>query len=173
MRGKRVKEDSISVEKIIIFIIIIIVIVMGIFVFKPRKEASKNTITDNGLNAQNQASVSNYSNTTKNTNTETDKQDDQILTIDNKSIWEGIHYNTGEILQLKDSSYIDKFSKAVLIECDENYDIIEAKMPIDITSSLKDKGYTFNETGIYLIQLFDKNNNEVKTNETNLRFIIE
>ena len=157
MRGKRVKDDSISIEKIIIFIIIIIVIIMGIFVFKPQKENS----TNNKINNQNQASVSDYHDSTQDVNNETDKENIQILTIDDKNIWEGKRYNVGATLKLKDSNNVDIFSRAILIECDENYDIIEAKTPIDITTSLKDKGYTFNETGIYLIQLFDKNNSQL------------
>lgn len=172
MRGKRVKEDNGNKEKIIIFVIIVVVIIMGIVVFKPHKKAEDNTINNN-LTNESQVSVSNYNNNTESISTRTEEQNDQILTIDNKDIWEGKRYNVGTLLELKDKKNANRFSKAVVIKCDENYDIIETEEPIDITLKLKDKGYTFNETGIYLIQLFDENNNQIKTNETNLRFIIK
>ncbi len=82
------------------------------------------------------------------------------LRIDNKVITGvGIVYKLGTKATLEEGK--EKFTKALLVECDSMGDIIK-KDPIDITKDLKNEGYTFNQKGIYKIQLLDENNNQIE-----------
>lgn len=94
------------------------------------------------------------------------------LEINNEDIIQGKHYKIGAILTLKDKKGINKIEKAVLVSCNGNYEIDKEKEPIDITQELKQDGYTFNQKGLYKIQLLDKNNNQLEFSVKDVGFRI-
>ena len=92
------------------------------------------------------------------------------LEIDNESIIHGKHYKIGAVVTLKDKKGIDKIEKAVLVSCNGNYEIDKEAETIDITEELKKDGYTFNQKGLYKIQLLDKNDNQIEFNVKDIGF---
>lgn len=83
------------------------------------------------------------------------------IRIDNKVITGvGIVYKLGTKATVEEAK--EKYTKALLVECNSNGEIINNKEPIDITEDLKNDGYTLTQKGIYKIQLLDENNNQIE-----------